>query len=511
LLRECVDGNGVPQNAAAAAADLNATGQPITHDGVTRNRINVLDAATRNVNNNDFAFPETLPGNPGAGFNDFDFTVCSDTEPGEPGPFSLDNGIWYSWTPDSTGTATISTEDGGGNVTTFDTTLAIYKGSTLGTLETYGFDDDSGTGLRSLISVPVQGGTTYRIKVDGFGAANGLLNLHLENGPVACQGVGATLVGGNLNDTIVGTPGDDTINALGGNDRVCSDAGADDVATGDGNDIAFVGPDADIVKGGANDDTLLGNAGGGDTNDVGDTVIGGTGNDTLDGWVGDDTLMGGVGDDFLIGADGVDTADFSDATSGVTADLVANTATGQGADTFSAVENLTGSAFKDRLTGDTAINVLTGGAKNDRINGNGGGDVISGGGANDNLQGRGGDDTIGGGPGSDTVDYAQSPAGVDVNLAAGTATGQGTDSLDAVESVVGSAFADTLLGSAILNRLFGGDEGDTLRGRDGNDKLFGQSGPDALFGESGNDALDGGPQNDACSGGPGTDTLSNCE
>ena len=36
LLRECVDGNGVPQTVAAAAADLSATGLPITRDGVTR-------------------------------------------------------------------------------------------------------------------------------------------------------------------------------------------------------------------------------------------------------------------------------------------------------------------------------------------------------------------------------------------------------------------------------------------------------------------------------------------
>ena len=260
LLRECVDGNGVPQTVAAAAADLSATGPPITHDGVTRPRINVLDAATRNVNNNDFASPENLPASPAAGgFNDFDFTVCSDTEPGEPGPFSLDNGIWYSWTPAVTGTATISTEDGGSNVTGFDTTLAVYTGNTLGSLQIYAFDDDSGTGLRSLVVVPVQGGTTYRIKVDGFGAANGLLNLHLENGPPpTCGGVAATLVGGPSGDVINGTAGNDvivsgggndTINTGDGDDRVCSEAGADEINAGNGNDFVLAGPDADTIRG----------------------------------------------------------------------------------------------------------------------------------------------------------------------------------------------------------------------------------------------------------------------
>ncbi|MGH3505721.1 MAG: S8 family serine peptidase, partial [Nocardioidaceae bacterium] len=233
LLRECVDGNGAPQSVAAAAADLSATGPIITHDGVSRHRINVLEAATRNVNNNDFAFPEILPPNPGAGFNDFDFTVCSDTEPGEPAsPFSLDNGIWYSWTPASTGTATISTVDGGGNVTGFDTTLSVYTGASLPALNLFAYDDDSGGQLKSKVVVPVQGGITYRIKVDGFGAANGLLNLHLELGPApTCNGAAATLVGGVSGDVINGTAGsdvvisgagDDVVNGLGGNDVVCA-------------------------------------------------------------------------------------------------------------------------------------------------------------------------------------------------------------------------------------------------------------------------------------------------
>ena len=79
-------------------------GVNVTRNGVTRKRINVLDAATSTVNNNDFANAETLPATPAAGgFNDFDFTVCSDTEPGEPGPGSIDNGIWWNWTPSRDG------------------------------------------------------------------------------------------------------------------------------------------------------------------------------------------------------------------------------------------------------------------------------------------------------------------------------------------------------------------------------------------------------------------------
>ncbi len=81
------------------------------------------------------------------------------------------------------------------------------------------FDDDSGTGLRSLVTFPVQAGTAYRIKVDGFGATNGLLNLHIQNGPPpTCQGVPATIVGTINNDVINGTAGNDVIVAGNGND-----------------------------------------------------------------------------------------------------------------------------------------------------------------------------------------------------------------------------------------------------------------------------------------------------
>ena len=442
LLRECVDGNGVPQTMAAAAADLSATGTTINHDGVARPRINVLDAATRNVNNNDFASPENLPANPGAGFNDFDFTVCSDAEPGEPGPFSVDNGVWYSWTPATTGTATISTDDGGGNVTTFDTTVAMYTGNSLTDLTVHAFDDDGGVGTRSLVSAPVQGGTTYRIKVDGFAAANGLFNLHLENGPApTCDGVPATIVRGVSADVVTGTAaadaivtgnGDDTIAGLGGNDRIC--AGAD-----------------------------------------------------------------------------VDTVTFASSATGVTADLTAGTATGEGSDTLVEVENLTGSEQKDRLIGNALPNRIVAAGGNDRANGLAGDDRVYGGGGNDLVLGREDNDLIKGGPGKDTAVFDHSAAAVIVNLPAGTATGEGTDTVTEIENVIGSNFGDRVIGTTIGNTLYGGGAPDVLRGGNGQDKMFGERGNDVLFGEDGNDRLSGGTQRDDCKGGPGTDTGSSCE
>ena len=193
----------------------------MTRNGVTRKRINVLDAATRNVNNNDFATAETFAGN--GPFNDFDFNVCSDTEAGEPGPFSIDNGVWWTWTPATTGTATISTEDNG--------TQRHHVRHHARRLHRQhaGHPDDRRLRrrqrhrqLRSLVTFPVNGGTTYRIKVDGFGAANGLLNLHIAERPAAARAAASRA-------TIVGTAGNDVINGTAGNDVIVAGAGNDTI------------------------------------------------------------------------------------------------------------------------------------------------------------------------------------------------------------------------------------------------------------------------------------------
>jgi len=503
LLRECVDGNGVPQTTAAAASDLDATGVDITRGGITRRRINVLDAATRNVNNNDFASPETLPANPGAGFNDFDFNICADAEAGEPGPGSLDNSVWWTWTPSATGTATISTEDGGGNVTTFDTTLTVYTGSTLATLTNVGFDDDGGTGTRSLVVMPVQGGTTYRIKVDGFAASNGLLNLHLENGPPpTCQGIAATRVGTIAADVINGTAGadvivagdgSDEINSGDGNDRICGGAGDDTIHAADGEDFVSGGPDADRIYGEGDDDTLLGNAGGGDNDDTGDIINGGFGDDVLDGWVGDDTLQGGPDDDSIVGEDGNDTATFSGSGNEINASLTSNTANGAGSDGLSGIENLSGSPQDDTLTGSAGPNIIRGGDGDDTVNG------------------RAGNDDLGGGDGTDLVTFSGAPGAITASLSSGTASGDGTDTLALFENMSGSGFADLLRGDGNANRINGYSGNDEVRGYKGHDDLLGGTGGDDLIGDAGNDSLAGGPNSDDCSGGSGTDSSSSCE
>ncbi len=496
LLSECLGGNGGPITLPEAVDHLDQSGVDVTRAGTTttRKRINVLDAATRTVDNNDFAAPEVLAA---GGGNDFDWNVCADAEAGEPGPQTNENSVWWQWTPGFDGTATISTEDGGGNATTFDTVLSVFTGSTLGTLNLVAFDDNSGAGLRSLVVFPAHEGTTYRIRVDGFDGENGLLNLHTALGPPpTCFGLAPTIVGTASNDTlngtaggdvIVGGTGNDTINGLSGSDRVCAGTGNDTVNGGVGEDFVFGGPGADVINGDDDDDVLVGNAGSGDPDDAGDTIDGGSGSDLLDGWVGNDQLDGGAGNDEIRGQSGEDTVSYVSAPAAVSASLSDNTASGgAGSDTFLAVENLTGSAFNDTLVGDAGDNVLSGRAGNDTLDGMAGNDEHFGSDGNDTIRGRSGDDRYDGGSGLDISTFSLAPVAVNVNLTAGTATGEGADVLVGVENLVGSAFNDGLTGSSAANTIQGLNGNDTISGRLGNDRYEGGGGVDtASFGSSG--------------------------
>jgi len=220
-----------------------------------------------------------------------------------------------------------------------------------------------------------------------------------------------------------------------------------------------------------------------------DVVVGTAGDDIVCGVGGDDVLRGGAGNDLLIGGPGTDTTDHSNAGSGVAVALAAGTATGQGTDTLVSIESAIGSPFSDVLAGDDGHNTLRGGGGDDR------------------LVGRGGNDTLLGGEGSDTADYSRSSSGVVVDLAAGTASGDGSDSLRSMENLVGSAHGDTLLGDAGANSLNGLSGGDIIRGRGENDVLRGGRGADQITGGGRNDELFGGHEADTLTGGAGTDLL----
>lgn len=148
----------------------------------------------------------------------------------------------------------------------------------------------------------------------------------------------------------------------------------------------------------------------------------------------------------------------------------------------------------DGVTLTTAGAVLedaVGGDGDDRLIGNGLANRLRGGRGDDWLAGGPGDDTLDGGKGSDTADYgaAAGPVTVSLALKGAQAVGadQGSDTLIAIEHLIGSGEADYLIGNNAANSLRGGAGNDRLDGLDGDDLMFGDAGKDRLYGGRGDD------------------------
>lgn len=251
---------------------------------------------------------------------------------------------------------------------------------------------------------------------------------------------------------------DDLLYGSRSDDRLSGGIGDDDIETGDGDDF---------IDGGVGSDVL----------------IGGAGNDDLNGGVGDDILFGGSNNDDIDGGDGVDTASYSDAKVSLDIDLQAGTASGNGNDLLTSVENATGGSGNDLIDGSEVANVLIGGAGADVINGGGDSDLLYSGDGNDTVDGGTGDDLIIGGDGkgddnyiggtgTDTVKYTSATAAITVDLVKGTATSTagkdaakiGTDTLSGIENVITGNYNDIVKGSTGANVLAGGLGSDSLYG-----------------------------------------------
>lgn len=294
------------------------------------------------------------------------------------------------------------------------------------------------------------------------------------------------LIGTSGNDVIDGRGGDDVIKGKGGNDRLCGGSGNDEIDGGSGKDKIDGGKGADKLDGGKGSDTLKGSAGK-------DVLIGGPGNDSLAGGTGSDTVNYKYGP-----AAGFD-INLQAGTAAVRAGADIALFAGD-SDLLKSIENATGSVGPDLIRGTDSKNVLKG---------FGGVDIIA------PLFGN---DTIHGGPllGGTWVDYFPTPNGVHVDLAAGTATGAGSDNLTNITAVFGTQFDDVLEGDSNSNWLTGFGGNDTLRGRGDYDFLEGNLGDDTAIGGGGDDAMvfafNVGPVNvDVEAGtatGVGTDTFS---
>lgn len=314
---------------------------------------------------------------------------------------------------------------------------------------------------------------------------------------------------------------------------------------------------ADFLYGGLGNDILNGS-------DGNDRLFGQDGNDTINGGIGNDYIEGGAGADFINGGIGTDTIGFSTATEGVTVDLDAPPPQSEPlpgtlqmdaqGDTYVSIENISGSAFDDDLSGDSGANVINGRSGNDFIAGDGGNDrltgglgddFLSGGDGNDYLHGGSGDDVLLGGNGNDRIylgdgeDEAQGGDGndffyltndgdEDFVFGGNNTNGDGANTdngYDTVSYIQATAGVEVFLGGFTpfdnpeplsaepldvnLNMpvvefdfLFGIER---VIGSNFDDAIFGGLADETIFGGDGDDIIDGNGGRDRLIGGDGAD------
>ncbi|MEZ0306602.1 MAG: hypothetical protein ACAH21_01675 [Ramlibacter sp.] len=332
---------------------------------------------------------------------------------------------------------------------------------------------------------------------------------------------------------VYGGPGDDTINGSGnlhggdGNDRIQGSSGSTGRLFGDAGDDTLLGSPyayGASIEGGDGNDSIVGAQSseslyGGQGND---TITAGSGNDTLDGGAGVDTgIWSGNFADYAITYD-------SDARLVTVADTQLYR---DGSDRVTGIEFFQFGDETRSAADATGIGIIDGTDGADSLTGTGGRDAIYAAEADDTVGGGGGNDSLYGGVGNDTVVLAGNFADYAVSYQTSSASFlfsdsvDGRDGTDRIREFESFAFADGTMAVSQLhltiegtagNDLLGGLGGsdvisglagnDTLNGTDGDDSLDGGAGADSLAGNGANDLLTGGAGSDALDGGAGGDT-----
>ncbi|MEL7039496.1 MAG: calcium-binding protein [Cyanobacteria bacterium J06592_8] len=271
--------------------------------------------------------------------------------------------------------------------------------------------------------------------------------------------------------------------------------------------------------------------------------------DEFRGFDGNDVFYGGGGSNSIYGGadDSGDTAAYTHATSGITADLSKTSSDSNG--TFSSVSN--GFGGTDKLFD---IENIMGSKHDDSITGDGGKNILAGDAGSDTLTGGSGQDTfvLSAGDGTDLIqdmEYYNNPDSIQLSpqefydtygkvgldfthsgeIYNGTLTlnisGQDTATIKNIDETgienvlqqiefVGKVdttgtenATDILIGDSNNNNLWaiGGD--DYVYGGDGNDTVLGGRGNDVLLGGDGNDYIRGYEDSDVMIGGEGADTF----
>jgi predicted phage tail protein len=103
--------------------------------------------------------------------------VLATKEPLEPNHAGNVGGksVWWSWTAPASGGMTIDTA-----TSNFDTLLAVYTGTAVGSLLRIAANDDAPNLLTSKVTFTAVAGQTYQIAVDGYNGASGTIALRVQ-------------------------------------------------------------------------------------------------------------------------------------------------------------------------------------------------------------------------------------------------------------------------------------------------------------------------------------------
>ncbi|MBL8338351.1 MAG: DUF4347 domain-containing protein, partial [Rhodoferax sp.] len=279
------------------------------------------------------------------------------------------------------------------------------------------------------------------------------------------------VVGNGLNNYFTGNAGNNTLDGAGGADTMEGGAGNDTYKVDNaGDSVVEKGSEGtDVVEASVSyalaenieNLVLTGSAQQGTGNSGRNAMTGNAANNLLDGGAGDDSMAGGAGNDtYKVDSNG---------------DMVTE-GSGGGTDLIVALVDLTLPGQVENLELD-GLNNLTGtGNELDNL-----------------LIGNNGNNVINGGAGKDTASYGKANGSVTVNLGAGQASGGGgTDILNGIEGIEGSAYGDNLTGSAGDNTLNGAAGRDTMVGGFGNDTYYVDDPLDQVV-ETNNNAAPGAP------------------